>query len=146
MEEKRDEKTDYSISPTELEATESTSTYSLKEQRKIIKNWAKRNLVGKVINLPSPGWEVTLTSSGIKEAINQPHKHYYRKNETVRNIEKVLISSTFVETQTGKRGDGNILFHYFKITINGEDFFIVLKETKKEGKITFYSIVDKLKK
>jgi hypothetical protein len=53
---------------------------------------------------------------------------------------------SFFGNQTVKRGDGNVLFHYFKITINGEDSFIVLKETKKEGKITFYSIVDNLKK
>jgi len=89
---------------------------------------------------------VTITASGVKEALNQPHKHYFSKNESIKNIEAILPASTFIESKADSSGDSNNVFHYFKTTLNGEDSYIVLKEIRKEGKIVFYSIVDKIKK
>jgi Large polyvalent protein-associated domain 3 len=141
-----EERTSYSGTPITFDASTTTATYGLKEQRKRIKNWAKINLVGKTINLPLLGVDVTFTGSGIKEALNQPHKHVYHKNEAIKNIEAVILSAQFVKSESDYRGDTNYVYHYFKTMINNEVSFIVLREIKKEGKIIFYSIVDKLKK
>ncbi len=83
---------------------EETPTYSLKEQRKVLKEWAKTNIVGKIIEVPSICRHVTITVSGIKEALNQPHKHYFEKNEAIRDIANQLSSSTFVETKRIAQG------------------------------------------
>lgn len=124
---------------------EETPTYSLKEQRKVLKEWAKTNIVGKIIEVPSICRHVTITVSGIKEALNQPHEHYFEKNEAIRDIANQLSCSTFVETKTDSTGDSNNIFHYLRTSIKGEDSYIVLRETKKDGMIIFYSIVDKIK-
>ena len=84
--------------------------------------------------------------SGIKEAINQPHKHLYHKNEEVKNIESKIASALFVKSEYDSSGDSNYVYHYLRTTINSEESFIILKEIKKEGKTVFYSIVDKIKK
>jgi len=125
--------------------SEGTPTYSLKEQRKVLKEWAKANIVGKTIEVPSICKHITITVSGIKEALNQPHKHYFEKNEAIKDIENQLATSTFVETKIDSTGDCNNMFHYLRTSIKGEDSFIVLRETKKDGMIIFYSIVDKIK-
>ena len=77
--------------------SEGTPTYSLKEQRKVLKEWAKANIVGKTIEVPSICKHITITVSGIKEALNQPHKHYFEKNEAIKEIENQLATSTFVK-------------------------------------------------
>lgn len=121
-------------------------TYGLKEQRKRVRDWAKANLVGKSILLPGLGWEVTFTVNGIKEAVNQPHRHIHHKNEAIINIETTLPNAEFIKSEIDQTGGSNLEFHYFKTTINNDESFIVLKEIKKEGKIIFYSIVDKIRK
>jgi len=129
-----------------LSFAEPTPTYTVKEQRKIIKDWAKNNIVGTVVKLPQNGWNVTFTASGIKEALNQPHKKTPQKNDAIREIIPLLIKSTFIMSSPHNAGDHNIVFHYFEISIDGEESYIVLKETKHNRVIAFYSIVDKIKK
>jgi len=128
-----------------FESDYASLSYTLKEQRKIIKEWAKNYLVGKQIYLPNTGMHVLFSSQGVKEAINQPHRNILQKNELIRNIEDALITAEFVKSETDSTGDQNFIYHYFRTVIKEEDSYIVLREVKKEGKIYFYSIVDKLK-
>jgi hypothetical protein len=128
-----------------FEDSKISSTYSLKEQRKKIREWAKANLSGKTVHLSKLKMTVTFAFSGIKEAINQPHKHIVQKNEFIKKIESELLDAEYIKSETDQTGDENFVFHYFRTIINSEDSYIVLKEIKKEGKIIFYSIVDKIK-
>ncbi len=111
-----------------------------------IKEWAKTNLIGKTIKCPHLGVDITFTMSGVKEAINQPHKHLYYKNESIKDIMNVLPSSTFVGTIAHSSGNPNLVYHYFKTIIEGEHSYIVLRETKHNNVVIFYSIVDYIKK
>ena len=129
----------------EFEESEASSTYNLKEQRKRIRDWAMSNLIGKSVYLTGQNITVTFTSGGIKEAISQPHKHIRQKNELIKNIEDVIVRAEFVKSENDRAGDENFIYHYFRILLYEEDSFIVLKEIKKERKIIFYSIVDKIK-
>jgi hypothetical protein len=137
---------DVSCDSFKFEESEASATYSLKEQRKRIRDWAKSNLVGKSLYLPGQDITVNFSSGGIKEAINQPHKYIIQKNELIKNIEELIVNADFVKSENDRTGDENYIFHYFRVLINEEDSFIVLKEIKKERKIIFYSIVDKIKK
>ena len=50
-------------------------------ERKEIINWAKSNLVNNqaAVIRTELNNHISLSNSGIKEAINQPHNHYYRR-------------------------------------------------------------------
>jgi hypothetical protein len=60
-----------------------------KERIKELKSWAKEHLSGKVVYCKELGKDIHFTNTGIKEYLNQPHKHYYEKNELIKNIESV---------------------------------------------------------
>jgi hypothetical protein len=135
----------FSTEPIVFEDAKTSITYNLKEQRKTIREWAKINLVGKELFLPKTGMNVTFTLNGIKEAINQPHKFILKKNEFIKEIETALQNAEYIKSETDRTGELNFIFHYFRTSLNEEDSFIVLKEIRKEGKIVFYSIVDKIK-
>ena len=53
----------------------------LKASRKLTLEWAKQNLQGKTMIELQTGKQILFTGKGIKEAINQPHIHYLKKNE-----------------------------------------------------------------
>jgi Large polyvalent protein-associated domain 3 len=140
-----EEEISYSISTIGIAVSTSTSTYDVKKQRKIIREWAKNNLVGKIIRLPFLEIDITFTGRGVKEALNQPHKRLYHKNEAIKDIESALMLSEFVKSVSDNTGDINYVYHYLKTTINEDESFIVLKEIKKEKRAIFYSIVDNIK-
>lgn len=146
MTDSEEEKTSFSSTLVTFDITSSVATYDLKEQRKRIREWAKVNLVGKLVNLPALNCDVTFTSGGIKEAINQPHNKIYYKNEAIKDIITLLMTSTHVNTIPHADGDTNLVYHYFETVIGGEKSYIVLKETKHNKVVAFYTIVDKIKK
>ena len=106
-----------------------------------IKEWAKANLIGK--DFESPIGIISMNMTGIKEAINQPHKFKTEKTSAIYTIPALLSDSVHVESADDEKG--NIKkYHYLQITLNNEFSYIVIKETW-QGKKNFYSIVDRLK-
>ena len=87
---------------------------------------------------------VVFTVTGIKEALNQPHKHYIAKNEAVKNILSLLKDAEYVKPVKSSK-DKQFIYHYFRTFVGGEESFIVVRESTFTGQINFYSIVDKLK-
>lgn len=117
----------------------------VKQQRTEIREWAKEKLIGKQMPVPGLGAPISFTSTGIKEALNQPHKHLLAKNEAVRNIRKLMETAKYVRTDPDVKGR-NFKYHYFEIEIMGEPSFVVIRENTDNRLIDFYSIVEKLKK
>ncbi len=114
------------------------------EKRKEIKQFARDTLISKEkIRGIIKRKEITFSMTGIKEAINQPHKFYDKKNETIYKIVELIKNGEYVNfiKDTKKRSVG---FHYLEITICAEPSFIVLKENFN-GSVVFYSIVDRLR-
>ncbi len=116
---------------------------TLKDQRKEIKEWAKQNLVGKTITHPNIDGEIHFTTTGIKEALNQPHKHILEKNEAIKDIVNLIKKSVFIRSDKDSKGR-DILYHYFATTINSEISFITIK--KEANRNSFYTITDSIKK
>ena len=79
---------------------------------------------------------------GLKEAINQPHKHYMGKIEAIRYIDKLILRGEYIGSAGDTKGRP-FTFHYLKIKIGGVDSFIVLREEK--GSLVFYSLVEKIR-
>jgi len=115
---------------------------SLKIQRTEVKNWAKENLIGKTVKHPSIEKKILFTSTGVKEALNQPHKFIIEKNEAIKTIKKRIKEAEFVKTEKDSKGR-DIEYHYLKTQIKEEDSFIVIKS--ESGNTAFHSIVEKIK-
>ena len=117
----------------------------VKQQRKDIREWAKENLIGKTAYIPGMQSPVSFTSTGIKEALNQPHKHILEKNEAVRNIVGLLETARYVRTDPDTKDNQMVkAYHYYQIEISNEPSFVVIRELST-GELVFYSIVEKLK-
>ncbi len=116
------------------------------ELRKAIKDFAKSKLISKVeINRKIEGKIISFNMKGIKEAINQPHKFYDKKNKAIFNVLKLIQEGKYIgfydDIKIPKRCIG---FHYLETIICEEISFIILKENF-DGKVVFYSIVDGIK-
>jgi hypothetical protein len=116
----------------------------IKNQRVEIRDWAKISLVDKNIKRPEIDNPIRFSMSGIKEALNQPHKYLLEKNKAIQSVEYLINNADYVRADKDAKGR-NFIYHYLKIKIKGEDSFIVLRENTFDGKVYFFSIVDKIK-
>ncbi len=113
--------------------------------RKDIIDWAKTNLVENHLTVfrVELAHKISFSNNGIKEAINQPHNHYFEKNDAIIDIVSLLEASIYVGNATDSKGKC-LQYHYFKTKINNDDSFIVVKENY-DGTHIFYTIVDHMK-
>lgn len=78
-------------------------TIDVKQARKEVQEWAKREVVGKSFLNQEIGKEIEVTSTGIKEALNQPHKYIREKNEAINNVVpqgvEILSDKPYAEVQ-----------------------------------------------
>ena len=120
------------------------SEIDLKASRKLTLEWAKENLQGKTMKELQTGKQILFTGKGIKEAINQPHTHYLKKNKAITEILWRFPLSEFVcEMYDPERPDYS--YRYYRTEIGEEDSFLVIRENWITGLVDFYSIVDKIK-
>ena len=118
----------------------------IKEQRAEIRNWAKENLLGRTAAVPGMEGSIAFTSTGIKEALNQPHKALWAKNEAVRDIVKLLREGTYTKYAPDEKENAMVKgYHYIEIQIEGEPSYAIIRELRN-GDLVFYSIVEKIKK
>ena len=115
----------------------------LREQRTEIKKWAKENLIGKTITHAGVDGEIYFTTTGIKEALNQPHKYILEKNEAIKDIINLIKNAEYIRTDKDSKGR-NIIYYYLETIIKKEISFIIIK--KEANRNSFYSITDNLKK
>jgi len=125
---------------------ETSSEAGIAEQRVKIKNWAKENLLGRTIvhsleNVPYP---ITFSVNGIKEYLNQPHKHYGAKNLSLRNIESLVKSAKYHHSSKDIKGKPYV-YHYLKTNIGGESSYVVIREDLLKKTAIVYSNVDQLR-
>ena len=116
----------------------------LNQQRNEIKQWAKENLIGKTMAHSKIDKSIQFSMTGIKEALNQPHKYIFEKNQAVKNIKDLISKSKYVKSSNDVKGR-NFKYHYLRTLVNNEESFIVIKEDLNTNNNYFYGIVDKLK-
>ena len=107
------------------------------ESIKELKYWAKENLAKKSIYHDVFGKNIEFTVTGIKEYLNQPHKHYFEKNQMIKGIQNTIKNSEY-KGFTEYKGR---ISHIFEIEINKDKSWIIVNE-REDGKATFYSISD----
>ena len=120
-------------------------TIDVKQARKEVQEWAKREVVGKSFLNQEIGKEIEITSTGIKEALNQPHKYIREKNEAIKDIARIIKEAFHAKYCKDEKNNPMVIgYHYLGFTISGEKSYLVVRELKG-GKLVLYSIVDKIK-
>ena len=102
----------------------------IKQRRKAIREHAKSILIGQVLSHPYFPHDVYINMSGIKEWLNQPHKHYAKKNEALLFLPQLLSEAEYLgAVPDPKRREYILASHLFKTTIEDSDSWIVVNET-----------------
>lgn len=126
-----------------LKARDGKSKLSLtpeqREHRKRIKQVAREKFAGITVD---NGVQVEITRSCIKELLNQPHEHYFAKNELVLNLPKLIREAKYLGAyeDEGKK-EWVVQTHLFEVEIEGDKSWLIALEDK-QGKIALHSISD----
>ena len=113
-----------------------------KQRRKEIRELAKTLLVGQVLSHPYFPHDIYINMSGIKEWLNQPHKHYAEKNEALLKLPELLMQADYLGTKADPKGRSFIRNgHIFKTFIADDPSWIIISETIW-GECTIHSISD----
>lgn len=115
-------------------------------KRSELKIWAKENLTGRKIShsFENIQYPVSFSVTGIKEYLNQPHKHYAQKNRSLKNIESLIKSAKYHNSIKDIKGKP-FVYHYLETKISGEPSFIVIREDTLKKTAVLYSNVDQLR-
>ena len=114
----------------------------LRRRRKEIKEEAKRLTEQQFFNAQF-GKPMIITKTGIKEWLNQPHKHIEAKNEMLLEIGEVVQNAEYLGTGPDKHR-AYITAHFFEIELEGEKSWIIAREFP-DGKCQIHSISDSKK-
>ena len=110
-----------------------------REHRKEIKLFAREKFAGLVVVNEV---QVEITGTCIKELLNQPHEHYFAKNELIRDLPKLIREAKYLGAyeDEGKK-EWVVQTHLFEVEIEGEKSWLIALEDK-QGKIALHSISD----
>lgn len=125
-------------------ATLITKIITLSLLREEIKAWAQSTLTTRTTERPDFDKPIRYTSTGIKEAINQPHNQPFHKLLAIKQIEALITNAEYICKSIDHKGRAKY-FHYLEVKINNATSFICIKESY-ENQYSFYTIVDRIKK
>jgi hypothetical protein len=102
---------------------------AVRQRRKEIRDEAKLVLLGKVLYHPYFPHDIYINVSGIKEWLNQPHKHYAEKNEALLQLPELLLASEYLGAKQDPKGrDYIVASHIFKTQIAVDSSWIIVNE------------------
>ena len=127
-----------------MEKTSILITAEMKKRRKEIKEEAKTLLVGQVLSHPYFPHDIYINMSGIKEWLNQPHRHYSEKNEALLRLPELLNDAEYIDAVPDPKGRDYIMAsHLFKTIIADSDSWIIINESIW-GEYLVHSISDNI--
>lgn len=112
-----------------------------KVRRKQLQDAAKVDLKDVEVKHTDLDKPITFTTKGIKEYLNQPHKHYTEKNELIATMPNVLKNATYKGFGENIKNNEATNFHLFEIEILEDKSYLIVKENTA-GVLQFYSISD----
>ena len=110
-----------------------------RERRKEIQRLAKERFMGEIVE---NGVRVEITMTGIKEILNQPHEHYFAKNELLLDLPKLIREAKYIGAyeDAGKK-EWVVQIHLFEVEIEGDKSWLIALENK-QGRVLLHSISD----
>lgn len=109
-----------------------------KEYRKRLQKQAIDKFSGKIID--NNGLKIKITTKGIKEFINQPHKDYFAKNELVKDLPNIIKNSKYLGYTEDYIKNKDVLKSHILEVGKLKSWFIVRE--MKNNDVIFYSITD----
>lgn len=123
------------------ETDNSIITPEFKERRKEIKKLAS-SLKDEIFTNKDVEWTATLSSAGINEWLNQPHKHIVEKNEALLNLKSLFANSEYIKPiKDPKERQDVVQSHIFRSIIADENSWIIVHEMTW-GEYKIHSIAD----
>jgi SPP1 gp7 family putative phage head morphogenesis protein len=120
-----------------------TQNYYRWGERKTAQEWGVANLINHAGIMKRNAGQVTFTTKGIKEFLNQPHEFYNVKNQLIYQIDDILKNSTYHGRLPDWKNNSNVLEHvYYKTMIEGKASYLDVR-VMKNGDKHLYSILDK---
>lgn len=111
--------------------------YQTQTYLKQLKNSFKRPVKTEIGN-------VTVNNKALKEALSQPHKNSYLKNNLILKLREALKDAYYIGSAPSiKVNDYFRMYHYMRLN-EFDDMILVIREDPK-GNLFFYSVVDKTK-
>ena len=103
---------------------------AIRQRRKEIRDEAKRILLERPLYHPYFPHDIYINVSGIKEWLNQPHRHYAEKNEALLQLPELLSGSEYLGSEPDPKGrDYIIASHLFRTQIADDTSWIIVNET-----------------
>lgn len=87
------------------------------------------------------GKGIAFSKKGIKEWLNQPHKHAAEKNEMLLRIKEVIKEASYVGYGPDRHNE-SITVHLFETQLKGDKTWIIVREMF-DGEVRLHSISDK---
>ena len=88
--------------------------------------------------------DIYINMSGIKEWLNQPHRHYSEKNEALLRLPELLNDAEYIDAVPDPKGRDYIMAsHLFKTIIADSDSWIIINESIW-GEYLVHSISDNI--
>jgi len=116
-------------------------------ERQWLRNWGKKNLVGKTFPNDTFEGRIGINVKGLKSITNQPHDQFDLKNLLLMDLKNIIRKAEYLLTTDfqGEKGKGIFLkVHYFRIMLNETESYLNVRETIN-GEKWVYSITDKIK-
>ncbi|MEG1664963.1 MAG: hypothetical protein RR066_02165 [Mucinivorans sp.] len=110
-------------------------TARMKELRREAKHLVEQEFGNSAFN-----GKMSISNKGIKEWLNQPHKHQYIKNELLLDLDELMKSAVYVGKGVDKH-DVSINAHLFEVDIMGDKSWIIVREFTN-GTSSIHSITD----
>lgn len=111
----------------------------LKIRRKEIQKEASK-LKEETFSNPGFDKEIHITGKGIKEWLNQPHRHHAEKNEMLLRIREVLQEAKYLGRGTDRHNEDARL-HLFETLVDKDKSWIIVREFN-DGTVNLHSISD----
>ena len=131
---------------TPAQATRSVQTPITKEQRErrseikeTVTGWIPKN-GSLVLRNDAIGKPIQLSTTRVKEWLNQPHAHYSEKNEVLLNIRKLMEEAVYLGNIEDKHSS-DVIVHIFEVQIANDKSWLIVREFK-DGECKLHSVSD----
>ncbi len=109
-----------------------------KAHRKELQNLAIEKYRGVVIHNK---FDIEVTTSGVKEYLNQPHARYFDKNESIVAVDSLLSTAKYLGINPSYNKAGVRRSHIYETSIAGVKSWLVVREYN-DGRYLLYSCSD----
>lgn len=109
------------------EVLEQIDIAEMRARAKEIRAQARESLIGKTFSNKDFGKPIIITNKGIKEWLNQPHKHKRKKDELLLDMGNIIKKATYLGFGEDKHNK-TIISHIFEYKIDQDKTWIIVRE------------------